>query len=230
MFKAVIFDFNGVLANDEPVHMEAFQKVAAQEGLRISDSEYFERYLPFSDWDLFRNLFADRQRELDPDALDNLVERKAKHYYRILGERGQADGKSVLFPGARAAIEAAAELGPVGIASGARRQEIDFVLESGGLRNRFSVVVAAEDVEHGKPDPEPFLKAKALLDEEGCQERAGDYLAIEDSGGGVLAAKAAGLPCLAVEHSYDRSHLGDADWVIQSIEQFGDWLIQRAPS
>ena len=228
MYRAVIFDFNGVLADDEPVHMEAFQFVAAREGLTVTQAEYFERFLPFSDWDLFRTLFDDRQRTLELAQLDALVERKVERYYRILDERGRGDGKSVLFPGARAAIDAAAALGPVAIASGARGKEIDFILESAGLRDRFSVVVAAEDVERGKPHPEPFEKAVQLLDTLVGENGNSRYLAIEDSRGGILAAKAAGLPCLAVEHSYDGSQLQDADWTIPSIDDFANWLNARA--
>lgn len=228
MYRAVIFDFNGVLADDESVHMEAFQFVADQEGLPVTPAEYFERFLPLSDWDLFRTLFGDRQRNLEPSQLDALVGRKVERYYWILNERGQGDGKSVLFPGAGTAIDAAATLGPIAIASGARRKEIDFILESAGLRDRFSVVVAAEDVERGKPHPEPFQKAVQQLDTLTRGNGNSEYLAIEDSGGGILAAKAAGLHCLAVEHSYDRSQLQDADWVIPSIDDFGSWLNTRA--
>ena len=227
MFKAFIFDFNGVLADDEPVHMEAFQSVAEREGMRVTEAEYFERYLPFTDRELFGTLFADRERPLEPHQLDGLVHEKARHYHRILKERGQSDGRSILFPGARAAVEAAGRRGPLAIASGARREEIDFVLEAGGLRDRFTVVVAAEDVERGKPDPEAFLKAAELVTAPGDPASSGACLAIEDSAGGIRAAKAAGLPCLAVEHSCDRSRLGDADWVIPSIADLGDWLARE---
>ncbi len=224
MFEAFIFDFNGVLADDERVHMEAFRSVAAREGLRVTEAEYFERYLPFTDRELFERLFADRDRPLEPDTLESLVNAKVRRYYRILEERGQSGGRPILFPGAGAAVEAAARRGPLAIASGARREEIDHVLEAEGLRDRFTVVVAAEDVERGKPDPESFLKAAAGLTDGSDSPRFGACLAIEDSAGGILAAKAAGLPCLAVEHSLDRSRLGDADWVIPSIAHFGAWL------
>lgn len=226
MFKSVIFDFNGVLADDEPAHMEAFQFVARQEGVVLTDAQYFERYLSFSDWELFRTLFDDRKSPIDPTAVDALVARKVRRYYEILAERCRRTG-SALYSGAATAIRAAAETGPVAIASGARREEIDFILGAAGLRNLFAVIVAAEDVERSKPDPEPFRRAARLLDARIGGDSPGAYLAVEDSPGGVRSAKAAGLACLALEQSYSQVRLGEADWVIPSIGDFADWLVER---
>ena len=218
MFRAVIFDFNGVLADDEPIHLEAFRSVALEEGLELTDEEYYNSYLPFDDWDLFRALYNDRDRALNESELEALVVRKSKRYYELLA------GKPVLFEGAAAAVQAAAERYPVGMASGARRDEIDFILRAANLADYFSVIVAAEDVQHGKPDPEPFLKATRELGARHGGLEPAQCLAVEDSGGGIVSAKAAGLRCLAVEHSYERSHLSDADWIIPSINEFCNWI------
>ena len=137
------------------------------------------------------------------------------------------DGQPVLFEGAAAAVRAAAERYPIAIASGARRDEIDCILELGELAGYFSVIVAAEDVEHGKPDPEPFLEAVRKLETLHGGFRTTPCLAIEDSRGGILSAKAAGLKCLAVEHSCDSAHLSEAGWVISSISDFGDWIQEQ---
>ncbi len=219
MFKSVIFDFNGVLADDEWVHMRAFQAVAESEGMAVTDADYFDRYLPLADRDLFGKLFAEARRPLAPGHLGSLIGSKGQHYYRILGESGRSAGDSVLFPGVREAIEAAAGFGPVAIASGARREEIEFVLTESGLLERFAVIVAAEDVGRGKPDPEPYRKAAGLLG-----VPAAECMAIEDSIGGIESAHGAGLSCLAVEHSYPRTKLGSADWIIPHIEALPRWL------
>lgn len=219
MFKSVIFDFNGVLADDERVHMRAFQAVAESEGLTVTDADYFERYLPLADRDLFGKLFAEARRPLAPDHLASLVGSKGTHYYRILAENGRSAGDSVLFPGVREAIEAASGVGPLAIASGARREEIEFVLRESGLRHRFAAIVAAEDVGAGKPDPEPYQRAAGLLG-----VPVAECVAIEDSIGGIESAHLAGLRCLAVEHSYPGSALASADWIIPHIENFPQWL------
>ena len=221
MFQAVVFDFNGVLANDEPVHLEAFRSVAFQEGLNLTDDVYYERYLAFNDWDLFRALYRDNDRNLLDNELETLVTRKSESYHRSL------EGRQVLFDGAERAVKAAAENCPLGIASGARRDEIDRILQAGSLGNYFSVIVAAEDVEEGKPGPEPFLKATDQLASRHGRLDRGRCLAVEDSFGGIRSAKAAGLGCLAVEHSYDQSHLVEADWILKSIREFDQWIRER---
>lgn len=221
MFQAVIFDFNGVLADDEPIHLEAFQAIALEEGLSLTDKAYYERYLALDDWALFRALYGDNQLDLTGDALDALVARKSKTYYTLLGDR------NVLFEGAQRAVRAAAESCPLGIASGARRDEIDQILKAGNLRTYFSVIVAAEDVSAGKPNPAPFLKATEELAKLHGPLEPGRCLAVEDSSGGIRSAKSARLQCLAVEHSYDRSHLKEADWILTSIQEFEAWIKER---
>lgn len=218
MFQALIFDFNGVLADDEPIHLEAFRSVALEEGIALTDEVYWERYLALDDWALFRALYLDNDRELSDRDLDALVVRKSEHYYSLLGE------KPVLFEGAIAAIQSAAAVGPVAIASGARREEIDWILRSEQIARHFEVIVSAEDVTNGKPHPEPYLKALVELARRHGPLEPSQCLAVEDSRGGVQSAKASGLRCLAVEHSYDRSHLVEADWVLPSIRDFEQWI------
>ena len=221
MFQAVIFDFNGVLANDEPIHLEAFRTIALEEGLSLTDTTYYERYLALDDWNLFRALYGDHNLNLTNEALEALVARKSKSYYRLLG------GGHVLFEGADRAVRAAAEICPLGIASGARRDEIEWILKESTLRSYFSVIVAAEDVDAGKPSPEPFLKATEELAARHGPLEPDRCLAVEDSSGGIRAAKSAGLRCLAVEHSCDRFHLKEADWILSSIQNFERWIKAR---
>src|SRR5262249_40675812 len=157
MIRAVIFDFNGVLADDDPIHMEAFREVAREEGLSFTDEEYLDKYLPLNDRDCFKTLFLQVSRPLPPDRLDELIRRKGVHYFRAIA------GKSVLFAEAAKAVRSAAARCSLAIASGARREEIVHILKQGELENCFSVIVAAEDVQFGKPHPEPFLLAHEKL-------------------------------------------------------------------
>jgi HAD superfamily hydrolase (TIGR01509 family) len=217
--RAVIFDFNGILADDDPIHMQALLKVAREEGLNFTAEEYLERYLPLNDWDCFRELWKSRNKPLGKDDLESLIRRKSDYYFQ------EIRGRSVLFEGTAKAVGAAAARGPVGIASGARHKEISHILREADLLEYFAAIVAAEDVQHGKPHPEPFRLAWERLAALQPGLRIEDCLAVEDSIGGIESARAAGMPCLAIAHSYSRSRLeGKAQWVINSISDFADWL------
>src|SRR5262245_20711578 len=157
MIRALIFDFNGVLADDDPIHMEALRRVAREEGLSFTDEEYLDKYLPLNDWDCFKTLFEKSALPLPPRKLDELIGRKSVYYFQAMAE------KTVLFSDAARAVEAAAGRCSLAIASGARREEILHILRNGGLEERFSAIVAAEDVQFGKPHPEPFLRAHEKL-------------------------------------------------------------------
>ena len=215
MIRAVIFDFNGILADDDPIHMQAFRQVAEEEGLVFSDEEYLEHYLPMNDQDCFSELWRTNNRAMRSGELESLIRRKSAFYFAAI------DQKQVLFEGAADAIRAAASRGPVGIASGASIGEIRYILGTAGLLNSFNAIVAAEDVTHGKPDPEPFRLASERLN-----IPAAECVAVEDSLGGIQSAHSAGMPCLGIAHSYSRDRLegSRATWVIDSISDFGGWL------
>ena len=220
MIRALIFDFNGVLADDDPIHMEAFRQVASEEGLSFTDEEYMEKYLPLNDWDCFETLFSERSRRLPPTKLEELIRRKSVYYFRAIAE------KSVLFPDAARAVRSAARRCRLAIASGARRDEIFHILRSGGIDHCFSAVVAAEDVQFGKPHPEPFSRAHEKLMEMDGTLKTSECVAIEDSIGGVQSAHRAGMRCLAIAHSYGPARLRTAnpEWVINSLTDFLPWM------
>jgi beta-phosphoglucomutase len=215
MIRAVIFDFNGILADDDPIHMQAFRRIAEEEGLGFTDEEYMDRYLPMNDHDCFTALWQKGNRTMRPGELEALIRRKSVCYFQAI------DQKQVLFEGAAEAIRAAATRGTVGIASGASIDEIRHILGSAGLLDCFATIVAAEDVTHGKPDPEPFRLASERL-----KISPAECIAVEDSLGGIQSANAAGMPCLGIAHSYSRDRLENspATWVIDSISEFAGWL------
>ncbi len=183
MIRAVVFDFNGTLSDDEPILCEIWQEIAAEHGRPLSREEYFGRLAGLSDPEIGARLLGPGADV--PAAVDEQVRR-----YR---ER-VADGSTV-GPEMRAAVRFAAERVPVAVCSGAARAEVEAVLAAAGLADAVSTVVAAEDVHAGKPDPEGYLLALERLGE---GIAAADVLVLEDSEAGVLAAKAAGMRCYAL--------------------------------
>jgi beta-phosphoglucomutase len=220
MIRALIFDFNGVLANDDSIHMETLRHVALDEGLSFTDEEYLDKYLHLNDWDCFKALFEEYGPPLPAGRLGDLIDRKSTYYFQAIAE------KAVLFPQATAAVQAAAVRCRLAIASGARACEIRHILTQGGLEQCFSAVVAAEDVKFGKPHPEPFLRAHEKLREKDRSLSVSECVAVEDSIGGIQSAHGAGMRCLAIAHSYGPVRLQSAnpEWVIDSIGDFVPWL------
>jgi beta-phosphoglucomutase len=220
MLRAVIFDFNGILVDDEPIHWELFRKVLQEEGLALSDREYYERYLGMDDRGCFRAVFKDRGRLLDDASLAKLIERKAAYY------RSSIADKMVVFPGVKELVPRLAARFPLAVASGALCGEIELVLKSFGLRIFFRAIASAEDVAEGKPNPEIFLKALEGLNdglsESGQSEELilpSECLVIEDSKEGILAASRAGMRCLAVANSYPAGELASANAVADSLKE-----------
>lgn len=212
MLRAILFDFNGVLVDDEPVHFELFQCVLREEGLELSSDEYYEEIVGYDDEDGFAAVYERSGRELMDGELARLVARKAELY------RQRMDGGGYpFFPGAedlvRAAIGASLHLGVV---SGALRSEVEGALGQLGVRESFRAVVAAEDVEAGKPDPEGYRRGLRLLGSE--PPKPGEVLAIEDTPAGLAAAAGAGLVTVGVAHTFPAEELR-ADRVFGSIAE-----------
>jgi beta-phosphoglucomutase len=212
MLKAIIFDCDGVIADTEPLHLAAFQKVLAGEGIGLSTEEYYREYLALDDRGCFTKVFREHQKPLDDARLRLLIDRKAASIEPVMRERLR------LFPGVAEFIRAAADKYPLAIASGALRREVELITGLGGLRDCFGVVVTAEDVERSKPHPDPFLKACSLINARGAaMVEARECLVVEDSIHGIRAAHAAGMACLAVTNSYPKDKLAEAEMVVESL-------------
>ena len=212
--RAIVFDFDGVIANSEPLHFRAYKDVLAEDGVALTERDYYTRYLGYDDVGAFQTIAADRDLSWTAGHIATLVERKAVRLEAL--ERGT----SVLFPGAADAIRRAASAVPIAIASGARGEEIRRVLDRERLSTFFSAIVAAEDTPISKPAPDPYLRALALLQRAGGRAiAAGACVAIEDSRWGLESARAAGMRTVAVTNTYEKSALdGAADLVIASLE------------
>jgi HAD superfamily hydrolase (TIGR01509 family) len=213
MLSAIVFDFDGVIVNSEPLHFRAFQDVLAREGVAFDRSDYYGRYLGYHDADVFARVATDRGLTWDGDRIAALSCLKAERLEQL--ERGA----SVLFAGAEDAIRRAASEVPIAIASGALRSEILRVLDSAGLTSLFGAIVAARDGVAGKPAPDSYLRALVLLAATaGRILNPRECVAIEDSRLGLAAAQAAGLRTIAVTTSYAATELPAADLLIAGID------------
>ncbi len=225
--RAVIFDFNGVIVDDEPLHLELFRIVLAEEGIELNDEDYHEQYLGYDDRGCFVAALtgSGRGREASDAAFINeLIERKAALYREAIKER------YLLFPGVVELVRRLANKFPLAIVSGALRSEIEMVLERGEIRDCFSGIVAAEAVSACKPNPEGYVKALAGLNENARPAiQPSECLVIEDSVAGVEAAKRAGMRCLAVTNSYAAEELKDADRIVASLINCEPEKLFKAP-
>jgi beta-phosphoglucomutase-like phosphatase (HAD superfamily) len=201
---AIIFDFDGVIADSERLHLRAYQDVLAPEGLAFTDAEYYDRYLGYDDVGVFRTLGQDRGVSMDEGRIATLVERKGARYDQL------AAAGDLLFPGAADFVRAAAAAVPIAIASGALTHEIEDVLNRTGLRPLFPVIVGADQTERSKPDPEPYQTAfERLKRVSGRPLEPWRSVAIEDSKWGLRAARGADLRLVAVATTYSAEELRD---------------------
>jgi beta-phosphoglucomutase len=212
MLKAIIFDCDGVIADTEPIHMAAFGRVLAEEGITLTEEDYFAHYLALDDRGCFTRALAERGDSLTKDQLNELIRRKAGYVEHAMQSSLQ------LLPGAAEFIRQAAECYPLAVASGALRAEVELVVNHGGLRDCFRVIVSAEDVARSKPYPDPFIKAFELLNLPITDRiEPGECLVIEDSIHGIRAAHQAEMRCLAVTNSYPKEKLSEAELVVDSL-------------
>jgi HAD superfamily hydrolase (TIGR01509 family) len=220
---AVIFDFDGVIADSERLHLKAFQAVLHGSAVTLSDESYYARYLGYDDHGVFRHLFRDQAQVLAPDVLETLVEAKGRQYEAL------AAAGEMLFPGAAEFIRSLAASVPLAIASGAQTHEIEHVLANAALRDCFVTVVGADQTPASKPAPDPYLEAFGRL-----QARAGGSLdarrtvAIEDSRWGLESARGAGLRTVAVTTSYGADTLAPfAELVAPGLHALDRTVLER---
>jgi beta-phosphoglucomutase len=214
MLRAVIFDFNGIIVDDEPIHFELFQRVLAEEGITLTEEAYYARYLGFDDRGAFMAGFRENNRSLTDEKLAELIDRKAAYYQQAIRDH------VTIFPGVKNLVYDLAPRVPLAVASGALRHEIVTILKTAGLLNCFQAVVSAEDVKQGKPEPEIFLTVLAKLNKGVTPHiEAAECVVIEDSKEGIRGARRAGMKCLAVTNSHPEEMLREANAVVKSLEE-----------
>jgi beta-phosphoglucomutase len=222
MIQAVFFDFNGVIVDDEPLHLKAYTEALGAEGVELTEEGYFDS-LGMDDATFVRAAFERAGRDAPTEeVLRRVVEREAAAHRELLGERPP------LFPGVVTFVKALARLHPLGVVSMATRAQVDYTLGLAGLGSHFAVRVTAEDVTACKPDPSCYnralerLNAKRGGDAHVLPLRPDECLVIEDSPPGILAARAAGMRTLGVTNTVPDKALREAGADVVTRSLF-DW-------
>ena len=200
---AAIFDFNGTLSDDEPLLCDLFMHLFAEHGRPMSAQEYFDQLAGLSDPEIVKTWLG----EDHPDVQAVIDERVSRY------REAAADGSTV-HEHVREAVRFAADHAPLAICSGAARDEIEPVVEAAEIAGCFRAIVSSDDVVHGKPDPEGYVKALALLEVDPA-----DAVVFEDTEAGVASARAAGVGrVLAVRTTLDAHRLAGADELLDRID------------
>ena len=200
--RALMFDFNGTLSHDEPLLCAIYRELFAKHGRPLTEEQYYTRLAGLSEEAIIGSWLG-----VDGPLLGSLVAERIERY-----AVAAADGSTVTEP-VREAVRYAAARVPVAIVSGAFRAEIVPVVEAAGLATEITAIVAADDVEHGKPHPEGYLLA---LDRLGVGP--GAAIALEDTEAGIASAKAAGLHVVAVLGTLPPERLAQADEHVTAID------------
>ena len=211
--QAVVFDFDGVIANSEPLHLKAFQQALAEDGIGLTEEEYYARYLGYDDVGLLEALTRDRELPASSRYITEMVALKGNKLQQML------HASEVLFPGAARFIREAAGAVPIAIASGALRHEIHEILDGADLRSLFAVVIASGDTPQSKPSPAPYVLAfERLKEATGLDLDCRRCVAIEDSRWGLESARGAGLRCVGVTNSYAADELPGAELIVSGLD------------
>lgn len=210
---AIFFDFDGVIVNSEPLHFHAFHEVLAEEHIALSEEEYYREMIGFDDKGAFRYIFQKRGRPLEPKTFLRVMTRKSEAMMELIQRR-----QFSALPGVEELVRGLWRNYPLAICSGALRDEIETMLEGVNLRDCFPVIVSAEDVTVGKPDPQGYLLAAKLLGEKTKRPcKPADCLIVEDAPTVIKSVRAAGFSALAVANTYAPEKLTDANWIVKTL-------------
>ena len=231
MLQAIIFDFDGVIADTEKLHLRAFQEVLGRRGIDLGARQYYDHYLGLDDAGVLRALARQCGLALGDARVEAMLREKAQRYAELIA------GGVVLLDGVNERVRAWGRQVPLAIASGALRSEIERILQRHHLLECFAAIVSADDVARGKPAPEPYLAALHRLNagrlrrlptqdpgprtsDPGRYDRSiepAGCVAIEDSRPGIEAARAAAMRTVAVTTNHPAEVLSSADLVVASV-------------
>ncbi len=221
MIKAILFDFNGVIIDDEPIQMRAYQEILKDEGIELTEEDYYS-CLGMDDKTFTRAAFERAGKTVDENKILEIMLAKSNRWRDMIAEN------LPLFDGAENFIRKMSKEFTLGIVSMARREEIEYVLERANLKDCFSTIVSAENVSAPKPNPECYKIGFRQVDAAHTSHKHlpithAECLAIEDSPQGILAAKAIGLKTLAVVNtvSEEKMREASADSVAKRLD---DWM------
>ncbi len=221
MIKAILMDFNGVIINDEPLHMRAYQEILAKEGIALSEDHYYSA-MGMDDKTFINAQYKRAEKDLSAEKTQEILQAKSEKWRELVDE------EIPLFDDVENFVRKMEKDFALGIVSMARREEIEYVLERTELRDCFSVIVSAEDVSVCKPNHECYHTGFNRID--AARTRRGsnpivhsDCLVIEDAPQGIIAGKRAGLKTLGITNtvSADKLREAGADAVSKSL---ADWM------
>lgn len=220
--RALIFDFDGLLVNTEPIHMEAFRDVLKAE-LKVdySEEEYKQNYLGIADRDVLEKILQLHNIVLDDNKKKNILDKKARICFK------KFEKNIPLIDGVKDFIESIKEKYPLAICSGGLKKEIHFILEKLGWLTLFNPIITANDMRWGKPHPQGYVMAYEAL---GTRQswrpilQPSECLAIEDSRQGIESAHGAGMPCVAVTNSYESNELKNAEHIVTTLSEIHNLL------
>jgi beta-phosphoglucomutase len=214
--RAIIFDFNGVIADDETTHFLAFQQALAEDGLALTQDEYYGAYLGMDERTCTAVLVQSATGKRDPAREQRIAERKAALFRSLT-----AAHKPPLFPGIAEFVQQAATRYRLAIASGGRRQQIELALQGTPIEKVFMALVSAEDAPNGKPDPAMYRLALARINETAPRPhpviQPAECLVVEDSLAGIQSALAAGMKVVGLATTYPPDRLTAAHLVLPSL-------------
>jgi beta-phosphoglucomutase len=215
MIRGIVFDFDGVLADSELLHLRSYQEILSPAGIELTREAYWDRYLGLDDAGVFGRIAQDYGLLLADEELDLLIHEKSRCFEALLSR------ESVVIPAAVDVVRRLAAEWPIGIASGSLRREIDLMLAGAGITDAFKFIISSEDTELSKPAPDPYLLA---VERHGVAAR--ECVAIEDSQQGLQSARSAGLRTIGLAGTYPRDALAPlADVVVDAIESItGDFV------
>lgn len=221
MIKAILMDFNGVIINDEPVQMRAYQEILKSENIELTEEQYYGS-MGMDDVTFLSTTYERAGESCTADKINEIREAKSAKW------RAMVEKEIPLFPGVENFVRKMEKDFALGIVSMARREEIEFILEATNLRGSFSAIISAEDVTRCKPDPECYHKGFNLIDAARTARGSNpiihsDCLVIEDAPQGIQAGKAAGLKTLGITNTVSAEELraAGADAVSKSLN---DWM------
>jgi phosphoglycolate phosphatase len=225
MIRAIFFDFNGVIINDEPLQLAAYQDALAEREIKLTAEQYYG-VLGMDDRAFVRDAFARERKKLNEQMMQSVIERKSEVHRKLI------EGELPLFPGVVTFLKAASRRFSLGLVSMARRKEIDYVLARSRLRPLFAVVVSAEEVSAHKPDPECYRRALDKLNQKRSCARLlpmlpSECLVIEDAPPGIEAGRAAGMRTMGITNTVSEAELRAvgaevvttslADWSVDAV-------------
>ncbi len=212
-FEAVIFDMDGVIVDSEPRHEQAFREVFEELGYGQTHGMDFPHYYGRSDQALWVDFIA---KHRPPRSLDELTEMKQRRFLEIIRR------EQPIFAGLPELLEKVAVRYRLAVASGSSHPVIDEILAMKGLRRFFPVVVSVQDVPHGKPAPDVFLRAAELLG-----VAPDKCWVVEDSAAGVGAGLAAGMTVIGITNSLSAEQLARASHIVHTYGELEDLLLRQ---